>query len=127
MPSLSTRLRLRVALEMVDPAGMLERSNFITMALAFLVSGQVYTFSVASATFLVALMFKYVSAVGGITTVAGATVASARGDWGASVTDRWSRHDTTSSPVARPRARSVKPMSCLRDACEGLRLRMTGS
>src|SRR2546430_1689287 len=118
MRSLSTRLRFRVALEMVDPAGMLERSNFITMALALLVSGQVYTFSVASATLLVALMFRYVSAVGPITTVAGATVASARRASGASVTDRWSWHATTSRPVASPRARSVKP---------GLRLRMTGS
>src|SRR5437016_14673715 len=103
---------------MVDPAGMLERSNFITMALALLASGHVYTFSVASATLLVALMFRYVSAVGLITTVAGATVASARGAWGAPVAERWSWHDTSSSPVARPRARRVKPVSCMRRAGE---------
>src|SRR5438093_12395289 len=101
---------------MVDPAGMPERSNFMTMALALLASGHVYTFSVASATLLVALMFRYVSAVGLITTVAGATVAWARGAWGASVTDRWSWHDPTKSPVASPRARSVKTATCTRDA-----------
>src|SRR2546430_17575871 len=67
MPSLSTRLRFRVALEMVDPAGMLARSNFITMALAILASGHVYTLSVGSAPLLVALMFRYVSPAGGNT------------------------------------------------------------
>src|SRR5437667_10666072 len=67
MPSLSTRLRFRVALEMVDPAGMLARSNFITMALAILASGHVYTLSVGSAPLLVALMFRYVSPAGGST------------------------------------------------------------
>src|SRR5437879_2391323 len=109
---------------MVDPAGMLERSNFITIALALLVSGQVYTLSAASATLLVALMFRYVSAVGLITTVAGARVASARGTWGVSVTDRCSWHDTTNSPAASPK--SVKPASCSRKARDGWKRRMIG-
>src|SRR2546421_11601092 len=52
---------------MVDPAGMLARSNFITMALAILASGHVYTLSVGSAPLLVALMFRYVSPAGGNT------------------------------------------------------------
>src|SRR2546430_13291737 len=79
MPSLSTRLRFRVALEMVDPAGMLARSNFITMALAILASGHVYTLSVGSAPLLVALMFRYVSPAGGNTGEAWPAGGCARG------------------------------------------------
>src|SRR2546426_2481961 len=67
LPTLAVRLRLSVALEMVDPAGMLARSNFITMALALFASGQVYRLSVASAALLVALMFGYESPLVGYT------------------------------------------------------------
>src|SRR5437016_12662049 len=96
MPSLSTRLRFRVALEMVDPAGMLARSNFITMALAILASGHVYTLSVGSAPLLVALMFRYVSPLGLITAVADPAIASARGAGGASEIGRAARRERAS-------------------------------
>src|SRR5437879_3137470 len=110
----------------VDPAGMLERSNFKTMALALLPSGQVYRLSDTPAALFVALMFRYVSPAGPMTAVVGAAVVAARGR-GVSVTDRWSWHDTTSNPVASPRERSVRAVKCLRDACDALRLRMTSS
>ena len=40
--SLPVRLRFSVALEIVAPAGMLARSNFITIALAIVSFGHVY-------------------------------------------------------------------------------------
>src|SRR5882762_2616104 len=61
------RLSVKVALETVDPAGTLARSNFITMALAGFASGQVYRLSVAPAALFCASIFRYVSAVGWIT------------------------------------------------------------
>src|SRR3989454_9443364 len=112
---------------MVDPAGMGARTKVITMALALFASGQVYRLSVASAALLVALMFRYVSPAGPITTVVGAAVAAARGRGGVSVTDRWSWQDTTISPVASPRARSAMSARRWTDGVDGLKRPMSGS
>src|SRR3989441_9353345 len=60
-------MRLKLVTGVQTCARLILRSNFITMALALFASGQVYRLSVASAALLVALMFRYVSPLGGNT------------------------------------------------------------